>query len=386
MAGEKILATEESRKETHMTGKKTTHIEATPPDIAEETRRIARAKPTVFISHDSRDADLAETFGNLLTDVSGGILKPFCSSDRKGTRGIEFGEEWFKTIMGKLADATDVVALLTQHSIDRPWILYEAGVAKGKLGTPVFGIAIGVPLEKASTGPFAQFQNCADDDDSLTKLAIQLVRRNPDASPREEAVRRHVAAFRDSVVTLMKKRGPSGHGNGAAMVDETTIAKLFEEVKVMFRALPDNVEEKLGRSMRRGLLGREREFHPMMLEELLFHPMMDDKTASPGLGWLIFISMFRDDLPWFYELGLEVYRALESHNPELIKTSAQKMRRGVEFCMHGPMGEMFMGREDMRSLRVLRHFPEMIEHYLIRVENIRPSRRTKKAQTVDKTD
>ena len=35
--------------------------------------------------------------------------------------------------MDKINDATDVVALLTQHSIDRPWILYEAGVAKGKL-------------------------------------------------------------------------------------------------------------------------------------------------------------------------------------------------------------------------------------------------------------
>ena len=369
-----------------MTGKKRTHIEATHPYTAEETPRIARAKPTVFISHDNRDADLAETFGNLLTDVSGGILKPFCSSDRKGTRGIEFGEEWFKTIMGKLADATDVVALLTQHSIDRPWILYEAGVAKGKLGTPVFGIAIGVPLEKASSGPFAQFQNCADDDDSLTKLAIQLIRRNPDASPREEAVRRHVAAFRDSVTTLMKKRRPTDHGDGAAKVDETTIAKLFEEVKVMFRALPDNVEEKLGRSMRRGLLGRGKEFHPMMLEELLFDPMMNDKMPSPGLGWLIFISMFRDELPWFYELGLEVYRALESHNPELITTSAKKMRRGVEFCMRGPMGEIFMDREDMRSLRVLRHFPEMIEHYLTRVENMRPARRIKKGKTEDKSN
>jgi hypothetical protein len=296
-----------------MAARKATQTVTTPTDAPVETPRVAtRANPTVFISHDSRDADLAETFGNLLTDVSGGILKPFCSSDRKGNRGIEFGEDWFKTIMAKLGEATDVVALLTQHSIDRPWILYETGVAKGKSGTPAFGVAIGVPLEKASTGPFAQFQNCAADDDSLTKLAIQLIRRNPDASPREEAVRRHVAAFLESVTALMQKRGTSDHGDGSAKVDETTIAKLFEEVKVMFRSLPDNVEEKLGRSMRRGMIGREREFHPMMMEEVLFNPMIEDKMASPGLGWLVFVSMFRDDLPWFYELGMDVYRALES--------------------------------------------------------------------------
>ena len=42
-------------------------------------KRVATENPLVFISHDSRDADLAEAFGNLLTDASGGILKSFRS-------------------------------------------------------------------------------------------------------------------------------------------------------------------------------------------------------------------------------------------------------------------------------------------------------------------
>lgn len=365
-----------------MASKKVSAIVKLPDDGPIEAPRIPGKNTTVFISHDSRDGDLAEAFGNLLTDVSGGILKPFCSSDRKGTRGIEFGEEWFKTIMTKLGEATDVVALLTQHSIDRPWILYETGVAKGKSGTPAFGVSIGVPLEKASTGPFAQFQNCAADEDSLTKLAIQLIRRNPDASPREEAVRRHVAAFLESVTTLMKKRGASGHG--AAKVDETTIAKLFEEVKVMFRTLPDNVEEKLGRSMRRSANSRDRELHPMVVEEILFNPMLEDKMASPGLGWLIFVSMFRDDLPWFYELGMDVYRALESKNVARIAASSHKLRLSVEFCMRGPTSELFMGREDLRSLRIFRHFPEMIDHYLNRIEGHSGTGRSRKVRLENK--
>lgn len=55
----------------------------TPPVL--ESKRATTENPLVFISHDSRDADLAEAFGNLLTDASGGILKSFRSSDRKGT-------------------------------------------------------------------------------------------------------------------------------------------------------------------------------------------------------------------------------------------------------------------------------------------------------------
>jgi len=110
---------------------------------------VPPARPLVFISHDSRDADLAAAFGNLLRDASGGTLKSFRSSDKKGTAGIEFGAEWYKAIMETLASATDVVALLTQNSVNRPWILYEVGVAKGKLNSTAFGVALGVPLEKA---------------------------------------------------------------------------------------------------------------------------------------------------------------------------------------------------------------------------------------------
>ncbi|MGC9973498.1 MAG: hypothetical protein ABSE56_23225 [Bryobacteraceae bacterium] len=49
--------------------------------------------PLVFISHDARDAELAEAFGKLLKSVSAGMIKAFRSSDKKGTEGIDFGDE-----------------------------------------------------------------------------------------------------------------------------------------------------------------------------------------------------------------------------------------------------------------------------------------------------
>jgi len=192
-------------------------------------KRPPTENPLVFISHDTRDADLAEAFSNLLTDASGGILKSFRSSDRKGTAGIEYGQEWYRAIMQKLDDATDVVALLTAHSINRPWILYEAGVAKGKLGANerVLGIAFGVTLDEAATGPFAQFQNVPDEENAITGLVLQLIRRHPQAAPREEAVRRQVQAFRESVAALLKDR--KKESPQIPRPEETSVAKFFEE-------------------------------------------------------------------------------------------------------------------------------------------------------------
>ena len=84
----------------------------------------AKEKPApaqlVFISHDSRDAELAASFSRLLQDVSAGMLKSFYSSDTKGRKGIEFGAEWYPSTMEKLCSTSDVVCLLTERSVERP--------------------------------------------------------------------------------------------------------------------------------------------------------------------------------------------------------------------------------------------------------------------------
>src|ERR1017187_5862142 len=88
------------------------------PDTKETLEVLnATESPLVFISHDSRDAELAEAFSKLLKSVSAGMLKSFRSSDRKGTEGIEFGDEWYKKLMSMLGDASDVVCLLTEQSL-----------------------------------------------------------------------------------------------------------------------------------------------------------------------------------------------------------------------------------------------------------------------------
>jgi hypothetical protein len=277
-----------------------------------EPKRPTTENPLVFISHDSRDADLAEAFGNLLTDASGGILKSFRSSDRKGNAGIEYGQEWYRAIMQKLDDATDVVALLTAHSVNRPWILYEAGVAKGKLAANdrVFGIALGVTLDEAATGPFAQFQNSPDEEDAITSLVLQLIRRHPQAAPREEAVRRQAQAFRESTAALLKGRKKE-IVQPQARVDETSVAKFFEEIKVLVRDVPERVTSELGSDPRIRNMKRRRRFHPMMFEEIMHHPMFKN-SDNDGLPILLVFSMLRDDFPWLYELGAQLYRAIEA--------------------------------------------------------------------------
>jgi hypothetical protein len=162
-------------------------------------------RPLVFISHDSRDAAVADAFRDLIKNVSSGLLECFQSSDRSFDDGIPIGAEWFPHVLERLDAASDVVCLLTVRSVDRPWILYEAGIATGKSGTPVQAIALGVPAADASKGPFGQFQLCDGSEQSLTRLVMQLVRRIPEAQPQERFIGAQVKAFMERIAPALEQ-------------------------------------------------------------------------------------------------------------------------------------------------------------------------------------
>jgi hypothetical protein len=316
----------------------------------------APGSPLVFISHDGRDAELAEAFSKLLKSVSAGMIKTFRSSDKKGREGIDFGEEWYNRLMEKLQSTSDVVCLFTERSVDRPWILFEAGVAKGKLDIPVIGVALGIPLSRVSAGPFYQFQNMDDSEADLTKLMHQLARCAPGLEIDNDVVTTQVAGFKKSEETILKKIAASpGKKEIKKEPEDSSVAKLAEEMK----ALPSRVAERLseiGDPIRRR---RMRRFHPMMFDEVMH---MSGERGDP-LGLLMAASMVREDAPWLYEIALEAYRAVKSGDAKLIEQELTRLSRVSEFALHRGVMEDIGSRE---AHMFVMEFPRMIHHFLSR--------------------
>lgn len=315
--------------------------------------------PLIFISHDSRDASIAEAFSQLLKSVSAGMLRSFRSSDKTGTEGIDFGDEWYKRLMEKLGSASDVVCLLTERSLDRPWILYEAGVAKGKLGTPVQGVALGIELSSVSTGPFYQFQNSDDDEESLAKLVLQLCRRIPNLEPDEGVVKAQVQTFKNTVAKVSEAIINPQKGEKKVALDAGSLAKVLEEMKIIVRELQLQMEHRISGDPYRYRNRKLQRFHRMMIDDLA-----SGLVAGPGdpIGLLIMVSFLRDDLPWLYELGLEVYRAIKADNPMEIEHSVMVFSRALEIAIHEPF---FENKEAHMMLRELSMF---MDRYLRRFE------------------
>lgn len=283
----------------------------------------------IFISHDTRDAPIAEAFSSLLKSVSAGVLKSFRSSDKKGNQGIEFGVEWYPEIMKKLEVASDVVCLLTPNSVNRPWILYEAGVAKGKLETPVHGVALGIALQAASSGPFAQFQNSDDSEESLTQLVMQLVSRIPNAEPDRDVVKTQVSAFKKTITPMFDAQAKVEPSD--AVNDEASVAKIFEEIKVMFQDLPSRIERRI--DPRNSKVDMHRRHIQLRMMDEFIH--VGAKELGDSVAILFAASQFRDEFPWLYDIAVETFRKVEANSEDKI-VAVQKLSRIFEWTMRHP--------------------------------------------------
>ncbi len=311
-------------------------------DVSEFTNSlIPQPKcPYVFISHDSRDAELAECFCKLLSSVSAGVLKSFRSSDKKGNQGILYGVEWFPEIMKKLDEATDVICLLTQNSINRPWILYEAGVAKGKVNsTMTLGIAIGVPLSRVNVGPFAQFQNCADDEDSLSKLVIQLVRKIPNSEPEIEVIKPQVRTFINKSKEILEKEVDSDDKKelNEKYDHSSDVAQLFEEIKLMYTELPERID---GRTQTDSKKKFDSDIKPIIFKDLLY------STRNGNVAFQIALCLIKNEFPWIYDMGIEllklrkdcIYCELNNQKAYLLLDSAfEEFKELLDFTIEHPI-------------------------------------------------
>ncbi len=317
--------------------------------------------PLIFISHDTRDAELAEEFSNLLKSASAGALKSFVSSDKKGTRGMEYGVEWYPAIMDKIDEATEVVCLLTQRSVERPWILYEAGVAKGKLGKKVIGIAMGIQSKVAFIGPFAQFQNNDGSVPAISKLVLDLVKKVPGLDPDQQLVEQLVQSFHNKASEILTKNQET---NDEINTNENTVVKLFEEVKIMFERLPATIVHRIDPNSK-----RNRKLHPMMFEELMHMSM---NFEEPQIGFLMMISFIKDDFPWLYEIALETYRGVRENKTLNEKRKlVSSLERALDMLEHPALRDYYGKSKEMYMIshEIGHFFHRFFDRFLLDEKN-----------------
>jgi hypothetical protein len=105
------------------------------------------SKPTVFISHSSKDEPVLRQLKQKLNDKLGGTVDIFLSSDGQS---IPLGKNWVHRVEKALGDAKLMIVFLSPSSINSNWIYFEAGFSYSKEIRVVPVAILGVDLAKIS--------------------------------------------------------------------------------------------------------------------------------------------------------------------------------------------------------------------------------------------
>jgi len=96
----------------------------------------------------------------------------------------------------------------------------------------------------------------------------------------------------------------------------------------------------------------------MMVDELMHMTKPDDP-----IGLLATISLFREDMPWLYELGLEVYRAIQRGNVTQIRKAGRAFHIALDFTSRGPFAREL---HDKETFFFLKESMELLHRYIER--------------------
>ena len=172
-----------------------------------------------------------------------------------------------------------------------------------------------------------------------------------------------VRVFLEGVRKILSSKGKSTKDVGT---DDSNVAKLFEEVKAMVRELPQRADGRLrnpafSRLQERRYHLRRYQLYPIMFEEFLFHPALNDSRHA---GWLLLISAARDDFPWLYELGMDIHRAIKVGDPAQLSEAKHNLRVAVKFAFQSSALRELYRLEGKDVSRIAKRLMPMVDHFL----------------------
>jgi hypothetical protein len=262
---------------------------------------------------------------------------------------IEAGERWAEAVAKELADSNFGVICVTRENVESPWVLFEAGaLAKTMQGSKVIPLLLDLEFTDI-TGPLAQFQA-----KKVVKAGIAEVMHSINQTANLAVPEVRAKQLFDALWPEFEKNIKAIPKDAAAAKHARPQHEVLEELVASVRSLDSRLRDVFEGSTMSGRRRRMR-FDPLMLEEMLH--MGGGKPGSP-FRLLFLASMFREDMPWLYELGMDAYRAAKSGLPEEAETAMRDFRRAMSFMRHGPfpMEEMGMDPHMMHMLtRELEH-------------------------------
>ncbi|GGA16447.1 toll/interleukin-1 receptor domain-containing protein [Dyella nitratireducens] len=240
---------------------------------------------------------------------------------------IEAGQRWADAVAKELEACNFGILCVTRENLNSPWVLFEAGaLAKSLEGGRVIPLLLDLDFRDIS-GPLAQFQAKKCEKNGLLET-IQSINQSA-ANPTDE---RYKQLFEALWPDLDKKISDIPKPSDPVRQTRTQ-SEVLEELVGTVRTMESRLRESPDEPRQ---LRRRKRMHPMMLRE--FSHMFSEKRGDP-ISILMIASIFREDIPWLYEIGVDAYRHASGGNRSAASKAVHRFLRAIEAVRHSPFIE-----------------------------------------------
>lgn len=288
----------------------------------------------VFISW-SGDISLkiAQLFREWLPSVIQSI-DPYVSSE-----DIDKGARWSTDIAKELENSSFGILCVTKDNIEAPWLAFEAGALSKTIEKSfVMPFLFDIKISEVQ-GPILQFQSTVFEKEDIRKMVKSLNKASGRSGIADDRLNKTFDIWYPTLENGLKAiKGHRETVNNKETEKKTVTAKILEEILELTRdnqKLIRTPNEKLfvkiekiehyideiieKESLRDEQVHRRARYNSLFLDEIL---NVSDSTT----GFLIALSLCRDDLPWIYDKGKELLELLKGR-----KGRAEKFKAVQEF-------------------------------------------------------
>lgn len=323
----------------------------------------------VFISWSgSTSLKVAQVFREWLPSVIQSI-EPYVSSE-----DIDKGARWSTDIAKELEDSTFGILCVTKDNLEAPWLSFEAG-ALSKTMEKSFVTPFLFDIKRSEVqGPILQFQSTIFEKEDIKKMVKTLNKACGDASIADARLDKSFDVWYPTLEGSLNqiKTDILSAPDGEHDVDDISLTStILEEILELSRdnqkllrnpdsKISDSIEQikdTITRISDRNEMQYERKRTQRKYSSVLLEDMMHISQERGSYGFLMLLSLYREDFPWIYDMGKELLDVLKSKagREKKIRT-LEAFKEMVDFtCGHPLMREVFGRSRD--SIMLLKDLP-----------------------------
>lgn len=311
-------------------------------------------------------------------------IEPYVSS-----ADIDKGARWSTDIAKELENSTFGVLCVTKENLEAPWLSFEAG-ALSKTMEKTFVTPFLFDIKRSEVqGPILQFQSTIFEKDDIKKMVKTLNKACGENGITEDRLDKTFDVWYPRLEESLNELKNENTTNDEVKENEdvTPYNIILEEILELTRdnqKLIRNPESRLSEDIEdikdsirelatQNAMGYDNKRKIRKYSAGFFEEVMQIMTSKRSpYGFLMALSLFREDFPWIYDMGKEVLDIIKSRKDIGEKSLAiREFREIIDFTFGHPVMRETFGRNKesimlMQDIAyfLFRYLDDMLDQYI----------------------